>query len=453
MLPPGPRSALLATHGFAFDPVGAARGWEARYGKVVSIPLLSGLTIQISDPEHVRDLFQAPAKAFRPGIPEPLDVVTGKRSLLHLGGGDHQRERKLLAPAFRGCKIDRWAEVIFDLAERKLAAVSGEFRALDLAQDTTLEVILRVVFGLGDGALAPMHAAVVEMIDAAHPSILFTRLTQRDMLGLSPWRRFRLASEAVDRMLYEQIARVRAELETDAEAGPLRHDSTLALMLGGRYEDGSAMDDQTARDELRTLLLAGHETSANVLAWALFYLYRDRPLLTRLRAELDTVDPSTPTDYLRLPLLGAVVQETLRIRPSAESCFRRLAEPYRLGPWTIPAGATLAPSILLIHHDPELYPAPERFVPERFLDRQPPAHEFLPFGGGTRRCIGATFARFEASLVLAAVVRRAELEPLDSEVGYGRENMTLGPLGGVRMRRLADAKRLTVVDRGRTVEA
>lgn len=435
MRPPGPRSSLLATHGVAFDPVGAARAWEARYGAVVSLPLLSGLTIQISDPSLVRELFQAPPDSFLPGVPEPLDVIIGERSVLNLSGTEHRRERKLLGPSFRSCRLESWAAEIAEVARRAIDSLGEgqDFRALELAQSVTLEVILRVVFGVEGGSYAPMHAAVCEMLDATHPVLLFTRLTQRDLFGLSPWRRFRHASEALDALLFERIAWTRAQLERSPdELG----DSVLALMLAARYDDGGGMTNADVRDQLRTLLFAGHETTANVLAWSLYYLHRDRPLLAELRAELDTVDAREPAAYFRLPLLRAVINESLRIRPPLESVFRRLARPYTLGPWTIPAGATLAPSIVLVHHDPALYPDPERFAPGRFLARQPPVHEFFPFGGGARRCVGATFARFEACLVLATILCEARLELLDDgEVGYGRENMSLGPIGGIRMRR------------------
>jgi cytochrome P450 len=194
------------------------------------------------------------------------------------------------------------------------------------------------------------------------------------------------------------------------------------------------MDDAAIRDQLRTLLIAGHETTAVILAWAIYFILRDRDVLARLRNELDGLGPdAAPEQLTRLPYLGAVVDETLRIRPVTADTMRVLARPWQFGKWLLPAGTSVAASALLVHSDPALWPAPERFLPDRFLHARPRPNVYLPFGGGTRRCLGATFARFEACVILGTVLRERKLELLEHDVEWVRA-VALQPRGGVRIR-------------------
>jgi cytochrome P450 len=446
-LPPGPRAnpftILQSTYRFSFDPVNSYREWMKRYGPVFTLPMLDGPTVCIADPELLREVFaNDDPERFDPNIPEPLDVLIGKRSLLRLAGAEHQRERKLLAPPFHGERMRGWAEIMAAATERAFAPAAGgqelssrsgcraEFRALDHTQALTLDIIVSVVFGVSQTQAREFREAIHAMMQAIHPSFLFTRATQRDLLGLLPYKRFRLASERVDELLYDHIARLRAEL---SERPGSRND-VLSMMIEARYDDGSAMVDTSIRDELRLLLAAGHESTAITLAWALYYIHRDERVLARLREEIERVDPTDLDAYTRLPYLQATIHETLRIRPVGEQCFRKLRRDWEVGGWKLPAGATLALLIWMVHHDPKLWPEPETFAPARFLERRPAPHEFLPFGGGTTRCIGAAFARYEAAIAIATLLRNYEFELLDREVRYGRESLTVVPLGGVRMR-------------------
>jgi cytochrome P450 len=436
-LPPGPRanpfSILQSTYRFSFDPVTSYREWMKRYGPVFMLPMLDGPTVCIADPELLREVFaNDDPERFDPNIPEPLDVLIGKRSLLRLAGAEHQRERKLLAPPFHGERMRGWAAIMASATKRAFASAAGlqEFRALDHTQALTLDIIVSVVFGVPEHEAREFRAAIHAMMLAIHPSFLFTRATQRDLLGLLPYKRFRLASERVDELLYAHIARLRTALRER----PGSRNDVLSMMIEARYEDGSPMSDASIRDELRLLLAAGHESTAITLAWALYYIHRDPRVLTRVREELERVDPNNLDAYTRLPYLQATIHEALRIRPVGEQCFRKLRRDWEVGGWKLPAGATLALLIWMVHHDPKLWPDPETFAPERFLERRPAPHEFLPFGGGTTRCIGAAFARYEAAIAIATLLRKYEFELLDREVGYRRESLTVMPLGGVRMR-------------------
>jgi cytochrome P450 len=209
----------------------------------------------------------------------------------------------------------------------------------------------------------------------------------------------------------------------------------LSDLLRARYDDGSAMEDSAICDQLRTLLIAGHETTAVILAWAIYFVLRDPAVLARAKAELASLGPdATPDQLARLPYLGAVIDETLRIRPVTADTFRMLTRPWQFGKWLLPAGTAVSASAILIHSDPEVYPEPEAFLPDRFLHSKPRPNVYLPFGGGGRRCIGATFARFEACVLLGTLLREHEVELLDHDVDWVRAPATLQPRGGVRIR-------------------
>jgi cytochrome P450 family 110 len=272
---------------------------------------------------------------------------------------------------------------------------------------------------------------VLAWTNAVRPGFLFVRALQRELFGLSPFARYWRAWQRVDALLLEQIAQTRAE----TQASPGERGDVLAALVAARYDDGEAMSDESIRDQLRTLLYAGYETSAIVLAWALYFVLRDPEIHERLLAELSTLGADADADAIaRLPYLAAVVDETLRMRPVTPDPVRVLSKPAAFGEWRLPAKMAIAPAPTLLHHDPELWPEPERFSPDRFCGVRPSPFVYIPFGGGGRRCLGATFARFEVAIVLATLLREYEFELLDHEVAWGRGLATLQPLGGVRMR-------------------
>ncbi len=435
-LPPGPRGKLRCTARMVRDPLGSLRDWQDRYGHTFCVDFITGPAIFTADPELIREIYSVrDLDLFHAVSPETTDVLVGRGSVMLMSGQQHQRERKLLTPPFHGDRMRSWARVMAEAGRHAFAAFAGkgELRALERTQAATLEVIVRVVFGVDEPArLAEFVRAIGEWTATLHPSFLFMRLLQREWFGLSRFARYRRASDRLDALLREQIARVRAATD--------QRDDILTSLVAARYDDGGAMADAAIIDELRTLLIAGHETTAVTLAWALYFVHREPDLRARLLAELAELDE--PEQLARAPLLGAVIDETMRIRPVVAQTFRRLRKPWRFGEWILPAEATVSPAVPLVHHRADLWPEPDRFRPERFLPSRSPTTEksdrpgpfvYLPFGGGAHRCLGATFARFELSVMLGTLLRELELELLEREIEWGLGRTTLEPLGGVRM--------------------
>jgi cytochrome P450 family 110 len=425
-LPPGPSGRVLSNFKLIHKPIEALREWQRQYGHTFTVDRLGVPTVMTADPELVGEIYGVrDLELFDAVLPESIDVLLGSQSLLMLSGRRHQRERKLMTPPFHGERMRGWAATMADAARQAFAG-SGEIRAAERAQRATLEVIVRVIFGVDDEArVREFVAAVNEWTMAVRSGFLFFRALQRDILGLSPYARYRRALERVDALLFDQIARTRA--------GAGGRTDVLAGLVEARYEDGGAMDDETIRDHLRTLLFAGHETTAIALAWALHFVHRDDAVRTRLLDELASLG-SDPEALARLPYLGAVIDETLRMRPVTVDPFRLLRKPWQMGGWQLPAGSAVCPAVTLIHFREDLWPEPEVFRPERFLEQRPAANTYLPFGGGSHRCLGATFARFEACVILGTVLREVGFEALDRDVQWRRGRGTLEPQGGVRMR-------------------
>lgn len=430
-LPPGPRTTLRTTLAVARAPMETMRRLRARYGDPFSLSTVNGMVVCTAEPELIREIFTAKdPELFETFANEALTPFVGRHSLLLLSGEPHREERRLLMPPFHGEQMRAYGEA---MAAATRAAFEGlapdqEFRALDVGQAISLEVIVRAVFGVDEGGRVREHtAAITSALEAALPIFMFAKALQRAPFGLGPWARYERRSARVDALLQAQIDRVRPRAQERSDI--------LARMICARYEDGSAMSDQRIRDELRTLVIAGHETTAITLAWALEALHRDPAALERLLAELDGAGSDAPDELARLPFLGAVVDETLRLHPVVEVVFRRLRKPMRLGGYEVPAGVALAPAIGLVHAREDLYPNAGRFDPQRMIDRRPSPFEYLPFGGGARRCIGAAMAHYEARVVLGTALRSWRLELQErGAVATVRRNLTLGPKTGVRMR-------------------
>jgi cytochrome P450 len=412
------------------DPVAAARGWRATYGKTFRLPMIPTDWLVTCDPELVRAVHanQDP-ELFCAGVPDSFDLLFGPRSLLRSADTTHGRQRKLMTPPFHAERMQGWARTMADVGRRAFATrlEAESMRALDRARKTTLEVILRLVFGVRDDARVAAFAEAIEAwVASTDPSFIFLPLLARDWLGLSPYARYRKASERVDAMLYEQITATRSKPPTD---------DVLSMLVHARYDDGTRMDDVSLRDNLRMLLFAGHETSAVMLAWALWFVHRHPAVLARLHDELAALGPDVEPDALsRNAYLNAVIDETLRMRPINSETQRRLAKPWKLGEWELPAGTTIALNLTLLHFEPQLWDRPEQFEPERFLGQPPSPAIYMPFGGGNRRCLGATFARYELAVVLGTLLREYAFELLDEHVEWKRGALVLEPIGGVNLR-------------------
>ena len=431
-LPPGRRSALLNGLRFTSDPLAYIRSYHRRYGLVASSRFPGiGLTIHLADPELVKQVFGADPSVFHAGEANAtvLEPTLGANSLLTLDEGAHMRQRKLLLPAFHGSNVSRWGETIRRIAERDIEdwPVGERFALRSRTERITLDVILRAVFGVRDDErFRRAQALVREFARRAHPITLF-RFVRHDLGPWSPWARFRRARAALDSFLYEEIALRREERAVG------ERDDVLSLLLQATDEDGRPMTDQELRDELVTVIGAGHETTATALAWAFERLLRNQPVLERLRDSLMDGD-----DYL-----DATIKETLRIRPVITDAARRLTRGIELAGYHIPAGAMVMPSIAAIHFREDLYPDPERFRPERFLEGATESYAWIPFGGGVRRCIGASFAQFEMRLIMRAILDRAQLRAADPAAEWPRvRNITVAPARGCRVlleRRLTPA--------------
>ena len=430
-LPPGSRApgAVNAVR-FTRDPVGfLERQWH-RYGDAFSINFPGfGRMAYFVEPETVKQIFTADARAIHAGEANGrvLEPALGKFSLLTLDEDDHMRQRKLLLPPFHGERVRRYVELIADIAEREIARwpVGSAFGLRPRMQSITLDVILRAVFGVrGEDRLARFRATLPQLTEASGV-VMWLPFLRHNFGPWSPWARFQRMRRAVDELVYEEIRLRRADPRME------ERDDVLSLLLQARHEDGTAMSDEELRDELITLLTAGHETSATALAWTFERLLRSPPVLERLLGDLD--DDA---------YLDAVVKETLRVRPVVIDVARVVKRDAEIGGWSIPAGTIVVPAIALVQLRPDLYPEPRAFRPERFLgDEQPPSYSWIPFGGGVRRCIGAAFAQLEIKTVLRTVLDRVRLNAPDPAPELQRSrHVTLVPSGDATVvveRRLA----------------
>jgi cytochrome P450 len=421
-LPPGPRQpAAVQTIGWWVRPVAFMERARARYGKRFTVRLVATPPfVMLSEPDQLKALFAAPPDVLHPGEgARILEPVVGSKSLILLDEAEHLEQRKLMLPAFHGEKMERLSGLMADVAERELASWPRD-QAAPLHprfQGLTLEIILRTVFGLDPGTrLDELRDLLTAILDfSSKPGSIIPQL-QRGYFGRGPWVRFAEMRERADRLLYELID----ERRNDGED----RDDILALLLSARHEDDSPMTDAELRDELMTMLVAGHETTASELAWAFERLAREPAVLDRLVAEIDADDGD---EYLT-----ATIQETLRRRPVLPNAEPRLVkQPIEIGGWEYPPGVCLIANAYLVHHDPDVYPEPYAFRPERFLDSPPGTFTWIPFGGGRRRCIGASFATLEMKIVLRAALTAYSIQPAPNGAELTRRrSITLSPKQG-----------------------
>ena len=399
-LPPGPPwPPALQTAAWITRPAPFMERARRRYGNAFTVRLAQvGTFVFTTDPDTLKTVFTAGPDRLRAGEANvALEPVLGSRSVLLLDGAEHIRQRRLMLPPFHGERLRGYEQLIAEIAEDGIRGwPAGEALALQpRMQAVTLEVILRVVFGMDRGPrLVRLRELIKQLLTVSTRPWALVPWLRRDLGRFSPWTRFIEARDAVDEALFEEIARRR-----DDPSLPDRTD-IFSLLMQARDEEGSPLSDRELRDELITLLVAGHETTATGLAWAFERVVRHPGGLERL-AEDDA------REYA-----DAVVHETLRLRPPIPLVARRVVnEPFLLGSHEIPVGTMVAPCIYLVHRRPDLYPEPYAFRPERFLERPPETYAWLPFGGGMRRCIGASFAVLEMSTILRTLARALRLEP------------------------------------------
>jgi cytochrome P450 len=428
--PPLPR--LLQTLLFFSAPVEFLLDCHRRYGDTFECHFVSQKTstVFVSSPELIREVFTGDPTQLRAGAGNVLvRPIVGWHSLLLLDGAEHVRMRKLLLPPLHGERLVPYAAVMREQTEHLLHGWRDGAAVLVRRgfQELTLQVILRAVFGLQEGAeLRELAELLRQYADLSSSWILFFPQLQRNRWVCNPWERVRQLREKTNVALMGVIERRRA----GRTAGLT---DVLSLLLGMRDEAGEPLSNEELHDELLTLLIAGHETTATALEWTLHFLLHSPSQLARVRAELRAVvddGPVEPVHLPRLEFLDAVLKESLRLRPVLPNVARRLATPMQLGRYTLAAGTFVAPCIYLTHHDEALYPEPERFLPERWIGHKPDPYQWLPFGGGARRCIGMAFAMMEMKVVLATLLSRAELTALTpASLPIARRGVTLSSRG------------------------
>jgi cytochrome P450 len=421
-LPPGSKApAPLQAARYVRDPLGFLTRYRERYGDVFSVRFpFFGRIVYVASPELVKAVFTGSPAVFHAGEANAtlLEPALGPNSVLTLDDEAHMRQRKLLLPPFHGERVRRYGALIEEVTRRDMATwpIGEPFALRPHTQRITLAVILRAVFGIGDEARIDRATRLIDRFSDRVTTIVRFPFLRRDLGPRSPWRSFLRARAELDAFIYEEIALRRAE------AGDEEREDVLSLLLRARHEDGSPMTDAELRDELVTVVGAGHETTATGLAWAMERLLRTPRALGRLRESL----AAGRGDYLE-----ATVKETLRARPVIIDVARKLTAPATVGGYELPAGSFVVPAIAAVHLREDLYPEPEQFRPERFLEAGADTYAWIPFGGGVRRCAGAAFAEFEMRVVLRELVTRAALRVTDSAAEKVKiRNITLAPEHG-----------------------
>jgi unspecific monooxygenase len=419
------------------DPLGYQDRYSRKYGDIFTMRLTGlGSIVVIGNPQAIQEIFSQDTK-FDIGrgnyLAEPL---LGRNSLTLLDGERHRRERKLLMPPFHGERLQTYANQICLITEQFASQwqVGQPFVARTVMQKISLEIILQIVFGLSEGEryeqLKPLLKDWIDMTDSPLRSgMLFLRFLQKDWGKWTPWGRMKQKQRHIHKLL-------QAEIESRKAQEHEERTDILSLMMAARDENGQAMTDDELRDELLTILFAGHETTATTLAWAFYQIHQRLDIREKLVNELDSLgENSSPLEIAQLHYLTAVCQETLRMYPVIPVIFPRIAKsPVKVAGFVFNAETCFMPSIYLVHYGEDLYPNAQQFKPERFLGRQYAPSEYLPFGGGSRRCLGYALAQLEMKLVLATILSKYQLASgEDKPVKIQRRGFALAPKGGIRM--------------------
>jgi cytochrome P450 len=409
-LPPGPTSpAFFQTLRYMMQPERSLLRDAARYGSVYTRrSAIFGDEVLVSDPALLKQIFMGDPEVFHAGEANPaVSVVVGYRSIMVLDGEEHRRTRRRMTPPFHAERIPTYATQMRDIT---LEAISTwrEGDAISLVTpmlQITLNVILRTVFGLEDGPrrdeLRDHLIGMADLMQSPLGMLLFVPAFQRDLGSLTKWAAFVRARARMNELMYAQIADRRATGD-----GAPRQD-VLSLLLAVRDEDGQGMTDEEVRDNLITLVVAGYETTATSLSWAFAEILGQPAILTRVLAEIDAASPDAP--FEGLDYLDAAIKEALRLRPLIPMVIRKIKAPVKLGGYDLPAGTHVHAAIYITQRRADLYPEPDVFRPERFLHKKPDPYAWMPFGGGSRRCLGMAFALYEMKVVLATVLARFRL--------------------------------------------
>lgn len=428
-LPPGPLGTWIPTLKIIRNPRQAFCTWVQKYGDPFIVRALNGPIVVTGRSDLIKQVFAEDSQTFVPFAVDTLLPLFGAGSMLLMSGEPHRRERRLIMPMFHSDRMRAYSQVMCQVADELFShkKLAQPLTILPLMNEISLRIIARTIFG---GELNERLSMLIEqgrrLVRTSNPVLFFSKKTHVSFFGLSPWDRFHRAKQDLYASFDQEIQRRRT--------APSERGDILSLLMSARYEDGREMEREHIYDELGTFLFAGHETSALAMTWAMYHLHQHPESLAKLRAELDTVGPDQPALLAQLPYLKGVVQETLRLNPIVTEVLRLLARPLQLGEYTLPAGVAVAPCSALAHYNPTVFPEPDQFRPERFIERTYSPFEYMPFGGGHRRCIGAAFATFEMAIVLGTILQRYEFELLEPRpVVAKRRNIVLGPSSAVRM--------------------
>ena len=432
--------SLIQKLQWVFDPVGYMESAAQQYPDIFTARIIGfGDTIVfVNNPQAIQEILTNDRKKFAAlgNLNKILQPLVGDYSIFILDGDRHKRRRQLVMPSFHGERMRAYGQLIRDLTEKVFSQlpVNRPLLVRDIMQGISLQVILKSVFGLdGGGRSEQLTQQLKLMADLFQSpftsSFLFFPFLQKDLGTWSPWGKFLRDRQQLDRLLYAEIAERREQPDRD------RID-ILSLLMSARDEAGTPMSDLELRDELITLLLAGYETTATAMAWGLYLIHQKPEVREKLLLELDSLDEKPDSmSIFRLPYLTAVCNETLRIRPVTIFTFPRVVqEPVKLLGHSLEPGTVLVGCMFLTHQREDLYPEPQQFKPERFLERQFSPYEFMPFGGGVRRCLGEALAMFEMKLVLATILSRYQLALAERKPeALRRRGVTLAPARGVKM--------------------
>ncbi|OCR01157.1 cytochrome P450 [Oscillatoriales cyanobacterium USR001] len=437
-LPDGPKTQkYVQLIQWIADPLGYMNNCAKQYGDIFTTRWGKlAPFVMISNPEGLQQILTNPAFDAPGSANEILKPMLGENSMMTLSGDRHKRQRQLLMPPFHGDRMRNYSEKICAIASEVASnqAIGTNFSTRSIMQEITMRVILNTVFGLDEGPrfqkLRPILAKMLEMTGSPlRSSILFFKFLQKDLGPWSFWGRRMQQKRQIDEILFTEITERRTQLDSDRT-------DILSLMMAARDENGEPMTNEELRDELMTLLIAGHETTATALTWAFYWIHHLPTVREKLLQELDSLGENPdPMAIIKLPYLTAICNETLRIYPVGMLTFPRVVrEPVTLMGYQLEPGTALVGSIYLTHRREDLYPNPQEFRPERFLENQFSPYEYLPFGGGSRRCIGLALAQLEMKLVLAVILRDYNLALAEKKpVLAKRRGVTLGPAGGVKM--------------------
>ncbi|QSV56201.1 MAG: cytochrome P450 [Dolichospermum sp. UKL201] len=438
---PGPKvSATIQVLNWIFRPMSYLTECAKTYGDLFTLKLQNELPpmLFVHSPEAIQQILSNDHKDLEaPGeLNSIFEYLLGKKSVISLSGKEHQRQRQLIMPPFHGERMRSYAELIENITIKTInkQPKNQPFNIRNVSQEITLQIMMEAVFGIYEGERAEkLKHLLYEILEQGSSPwrvafLYFPKL--KEVIGISElWKQQIKKQEKADQLIYQEIQQRRENFD------PQRTD-ILTLLIVARDEHGEAMTDEELRDELITLLVAGHETTATAISWAFYWIHKLPEVREKLLAELDSLgeNPDSNTIF-KLPYLTAVCNETLRIYPIAMLTFpRKVKTPISLCGYQLEAGTIIMGSIYLTHQREDIYPQPEKFNPERFLEKQFSPYEFLPFGGGARRCIGLAFAQMEMKLILAKVLKTWSMKLVNTdEIKPQRRGLVTGPNGPINL--------------------